>query len=954
MKRIAPSVSVSGFALMLALPLGCSQCQDPGTFSRTYSLITPAQEQVDFGDVYLSANKTRQVAVRSEGNGTIHVSRLRLEGSPAFDVRGTTDVVIQPGVEHSWNVVFTPVEVADAEAVAIVENNSENRPELRIRLHGRGVNFPSCDDGNPCTRDHFDPLLLDCIHTATLDGCDDGNACTTSDTCVAGRCLGAGVACVDTDPCTRDLCEAASGCVFINDIGACEDNEPCTAETCDPVTGCGHIPLPDGVPCGAGTNSCLATLQCQAGRCVGMPLPDGAPCTDFLACTVDDRCNNGVCAGSIPDDVQVSAATFGFATSGMIDSVAVGQNIITAERNRQFAGHGGGTLLTVVDVSQTPVRVNHTLRLPGEEVWQLAASDAAVATLSLVQGVLFQWTLRSMHLAPDNALVADLTITFSAPSSSPSDVLTVMGQDAWECTTGMLRRWQLPALTLTTTAVPCTQVDADASQQRLWVVSRSQPTPGAYELHRVNVTVSPPAVETSAALPPAAFGVKVLDGVGVFVTTQSSGNMLWALDGVTLLEQYGTGAAGSVEPGRALVYSNGSLWSVARTAEGLDSVMAEPVLYASVSQVACAQQTCLLNGSSSALLHSPAHGAEVTRVKALGMGGFNRLVEVNGDVLAVSPVGVHKLEVGAGLDVTQSLYFQRKSGLVSWQVDGQAPVLGDLSPDSAGAAVLGGKWGTSTWSDARLNNTGAVLGTFRDVGQVSRHGRYLYGAQLQGPIFTTMEWLLWVFGWDTASWVPGAPSHTEFASALEDRFLEPRIAQTPMVRVSPDGQHVLVVLPFTLLDKNNAVLFFGYLADGGLLTLDWTARLSTPGRYVHDAAYAHPDMLLITGPEEDFGTAVEHYRYLDLPGSIDFRGAVPAASAHLHALLLYDGDIAMAGTETGVEVFLVGENEPAAAGVLNTLEPPTDLQVLGQRLWVTGQHSVEVFFPPCPPDITPP
>jgi len=57
-----------------------------------------------------------------------------------------------------------------------------------------------CDDGNPCTDDYCDSLLIQCVHD-TLSGisCDDGNPCTVNDICQNGNCVGTPKECIDID-----------------------------------------------------------------------------------------------------------------------------------------------------------------------------------------------------------------------------------------------------------------------------------------------------------------------------------------------------------------------------------------------------------------------------------------------------------------------------------------------------------------------------------------------------------------------------------------------------------------------------------------------------------------------------------------------------------------------------------------------------------------------------------
>ncbi len=61
--------------------------------------------------------------------------------------------------------------------------------------------------------------------------CSDGDACTLEDTCLAGQCApGAAKVCTDSNPCTSDSCDHASGaCSFAAQSGtACNDGNACT------------------------------------------------------------------------------------------------------------------------------------------------------------------------------------------------------------------------------------------------------------------------------------------------------------------------------------------------------------------------------------------------------------------------------------------------------------------------------------------------------------------------------------------------------------------------------------------------------------------------------------------------------------------------------------------------------------------------------------------------------
>jgi len=192
---------------------------------------------------------------------------------------------------------------------------------------GRCVGGPRrvCDDDNPCTTDHCDPLE-GCYFRNLGDGfpCNDGNQCTRDDRCVGGRCTGDGLDCNDGNPCTDDLCDdPILGCYHRNNALPCEDGSPCTAndrcqdgtcrpgeavscddgnyctsDSCDPVQGCVHsfnaLPCAEA-RCDGGVF--YPARSCEAGRC---PEPTRVFCTDAVACT-RDLCTPEGCRNE-PDD----------------------------------------------------------------------------------------------------------------------------------------------------------------------------------------------------------------------------------------------------------------------------------------------------------------------------------------------------------------------------------------------------------------------------------------------------------------------------------------------------------------------------------------------------------------------------------------------------------------------------------------------------------------------------
>ncbi len=182
----------------------------------------------------------------------------------------------------------------------------------------------------------------------TCVGADD--KCAQSQTCKAGACIKVPLVCDDSNACTVEICDPASGCpavgtaipatcglqkkqpcpcddgnsCTIGDVckGAvckgetlkCDDKNPCTTDACDGTAGCVSTPVPDGQPCDDGQKYCTTGDQCTSGTCKGTPTacdtppntctlvmcteqnkgcapnPGSGPCDDGDPCTTADTC----------------------------------------------------------------------------------------------------------------------------------------------------------------------------------------------------------------------------------------------------------------------------------------------------------------------------------------------------------------------------------------------------------------------------------------------------------------------------------------------------------------------------------------------------------------------------------------------------------------------------------------------------------------------------------------
>jgi hypothetical protein len=155
---------------------------------------------------------------------------------------------------------------------------------------------PSLDDGVVCTIDTCDEVGDVAVHTPSDPLCDDGLWCTGSETCHA----------------TLD-CQAGTPPPLDDGVG-------CTDDACDEVADVvTHVPndaLCDDTLWCNGSETCHATLDCQAGT--------PPPLDDFVGCTFDSCDEVGDVAVHTPDDLVCDDADPG--TNDTCDPVLDCQN----------------------------------------------------------------------------------------------------------------------------------------------------------------------------------------------------------------------------------------------------------------------------------------------------------------------------------------------------------------------------------------------------------------------------------------------------------------------------------------------------------------------------------------------------------------------------------------------------------------------------------------------------
>ena len=191
----------------------------------------------------------------------------------------------------------------------------------------------TCDDSNGCSNDACDPSSGDCVfpHAANGSFCDFSGStgqCAAGECEDAELCQDAAMRCDDTNECTEDTCNGANGvcvpepiangtsCDFGGSPGVCtdgtcedamlcsdaplrcDDSNQCTDDTCDPASGvCAHAAR-SGFCSSSVVNLGPVLSDCIGGVCVQRFCDANNDCNDNDDCTTDscdsfsNRCTN--------------------------------------------------------------------------------------------------------------------------------------------------------------------------------------------------------------------------------------------------------------------------------------------------------------------------------------------------------------------------------------------------------------------------------------------------------------------------------------------------------------------------------------------------------------------------------------------------------------------------------------------------------------------------------------
>jgi len=167
-----------------------------------------------------------------------------------------------------------------------------------------------CNTGadTTCRKAKCEPASGECFLSDVANGtsCSDGNACTLGDSCLAGSCSsGLPVDCDDSNDCTTDSCEPATGCkhVKVPAGSPCSDDEPCSiGDKCDNSGFC--VPGAPKTPACVDSDVCTEDTCTEDGtKCLFPPIL--GCCKNAGDCSLGQVCYQQSCCGPVCEDGEI-------------------------------------------------------------------------------------------------------------------------------------------------------------------------------------------------------------------------------------------------------------------------------------------------------------------------------------------------------------------------------------------------------------------------------------------------------------------------------------------------------------------------------------------------------------------------------------------------------------------------------------------------------------------------
>jgi len=951
---------------------GCSGCTDTNALDRLSVELAVSPSSLTFEATPLGFSRSAVVELRNTGAAPLDGLTLRVHGAD-FSVASAPER-IAAGQAFRATVTFAPSSIGLAPATLVIDASEVDTSS--VALTGVGVAAASCDDENPCTTD-TPQIDGSCVHAPLEGACDDSNACTEGELCVGDRCLGDPLICTPPADCFVGLCDTETGCAFVAEVGACDDADPCTIDTCT-AAGCRNETAPDGTPCGPFVQ-CQTINLCVVGLCVEAAVPEGTPCSDGDACTEDDTCVAEVCGGrpvTRPTELVSFAPTFGRARA--IGTVLGDGRVLVLDP----LDDDRGAIATVLDPTGPQItRVGHEVRVDLTGLHR--ATVIATSTSSQLALLDDQGLLRLFDV--------DAAGVMHTRGSTNTGLMSVSGRPSVVASRGFVYACSLGDTRVST-------IDArDASAPVVTDVIRVASGCSGLAVDPINDLLFVSTYDGSTPSRPGGFyGMRLTDpghprfashsGGGGSVRLATNGSLLALGDAgpfgrtstITLLDPSDLSLRGRFDAGSAffsksvadLAFVGDRLFVQSRTALSAWDVgdPAAPVRLFTV------ERSGVGNGSNMAPPNALAVDAQtIFRVGEAVYGGVPLLLDIRND----TPVE-HQHPARGG--VTRLV--QRDGALFG------------LEPYSVHRI-------DDTDHDAPVFNSGSIVprtasATLWSLGAAASPPRVIAASQRPG-VFTSAYRLVWRDGRDPSQPLALSAAFAPFRGGVQRVDDDGHRALSLVVRRDGAGAELrawdlgrlqpasaetdfmtpeLIELTDAVIDDQYSTIAFDgtqvvasvvdpvadphdeterltshlFVVDASRLSaMTVTASIRVDG-YVLSAS-VHRDRVAVLMKRSgglccgrDIGEVIRTYRISG--ATLRLEGTAPLPESR--RVLYQSESSAVISTRAGAAFASLGEQGPAVLGDVELPEAPDSVAIVGERMWLSGDHGVSVVRPPCP------
>lgn len=136
MKQVNLVAFMAGLALLMH---GCTSSAQTAkvTPSRTSAQLTASRSNLNFGNIIVGKNRSRDVTLTNSGNSSVTISNISISG-PGFNATGMSGSILSPGQSVSLPVAFAPSGTGSVSGTVTITSSAANSP-TKINLSGACV-----------------------------------------------------------------------------------------------------------------------------------------------------------------------------------------------------------------------------------------------------------------------------------------------------------------------------------------------------------------------------------------------------------------------------------------------------------------------------------------------------------------------------------------------------------------------------------------------------------------------------------------------------------------------------------------------------------------------------------------------------------------------------------------------------------------------------------------------